>query len=81
MVLATLPLGGSDTQRLGRANRLKRWRETCLSCPSPLVLLATLPEGGCLLFDAFRYQISPQENGLELNSQNRNAQLFRKNGF
>ena len=32
VALATLPLGGSDAQRLGRANRLKSWRETCLSC-------------------------------------------------
>ena len=32
---ATLHLGGSDAQRLGRANRLKSWRETCLSCTLP----------------------------------------------
>ena len=32
---------------------LKAGMKLVLAAPSPLVLLATLPEGGCLLWDAF----------------------------
>ena len=65
---ATLPLGGSDAQRLGRANRLKSWREICLSCTLPARLTRDPPGGRVSFVGRVRLTNTVRENEIPIDS-------------
>ena len=76
---ATLPLGGSDAQRLGRANRLESWHDACLSCTLPARFTRDPPRGRVSFVGRVRLTNTVRENEIPIVSAT--SKLARRAGI